>query len=227
MAVQWLDDPSSWNRSLPAAMVLCSGTGHDLRALARDFVADALSISPQLVKIEHRPNRPPTVAQPACSGLHLSTTRRGPFAGVALAMSPVGIDAEIVDAGGEIPWNVLHPAETAMLEATSGLGAKGGPSQAMAFARLWSLKEAYLKALGVGLWREPARFFVRFIDEQQAAIEDPDLSVQLVEARTTWRAGAGMRAAMSVVVLAPPLLEDALVLKRCRRWKGRALRQAS
>ena len=72
----------------------------------------------------------------------------------------------------------------------------------MAFTRLWSLKEAYVKALGVGLEREPASFAVHFADGEAASIQDPETRSVVADARTTWRALNGVWLAISTIVLA-------------------------
>jgi 4'-phosphopantetheinyl transferase len=138
------------------------------------------------------------VKRPIGSGLFLSISRRGPFTAVALAASQVGVDVELVEGDGEIPWNVLHPSESAMLRQ------EDGPARAAAFARLWSLKEAYLKALGIGLFREPSSFALRFADRESATFIDPLAPDRVAEAKTVWRTNDGARAAVSTVVLERP-----------------------
>jgi 4'-phosphopantetheinyl transferase len=104
---------------------------------------------------------------------------------------------ECVEPDADIPWNVLHPAEAATLRSHDA------SARARAFARLWSLKEAYLKALGTGLLREPSSFVVRFVEEARATIDDPSASRGVVAAETVWRSAGGMTAAISAVLLAP------------------------
>ena len=75
----------------------------------------------------------------------------------------------------------------------------------MAFARLWSLKEAYLKARGTGVSREPSRFLVRFAGAERATITDPLGDDGAVAAATVWRQRPdGWAAAVSAVALASP-----------------------
>ena len=52
-------------------------------------------------------------------------------------------------------WNVLHEFEKAALAELPQ------ERQSEAFLRLWTAKEAYLKALGVGLRREPSEICIR------------------------------------------------------------------
>jgi 4'-phosphopantetheinyl transferase len=193
--VQFIDELPGWNRALPAALVVPAGSVAQRRATLLRFVSRALAVHPELIEIEYAADRPPIVGQPLNSGLYLSTASRAGLAVLGAATAPTGVDVELVEEGGEIPWNVLHPAEAEMLRALAGR------PQAMAFARLWSLKECYLKSLGVGLGREPASFAVRFRDSELAEIDDPVASSETADARTTWRSAGGVWSAVSAVVL--------------------------
>jgi phosphopantetheinyl transferase len=93
---------------------------------------------------------------------------------------------------------VLHPIEVAFLEQSSGR------DRAMNFARLWSLKEAYLKSHGVGLRREPSSFVVQFVDRERATITDPETDQDAIAAGTIWRGLANDWAAISTVILTRP-----------------------
>lgn len=68
---------------------------------------------------------------------------------LALARSPVGVDVELVGPAQEPAWNMLSPREQAAL--------RRHPAEDRwpAFLALWTAKEAYLKAIGLGLSREP------------------------------------------------------------------------
>jgi phosphopantetheinyl transferase len=193
--VQFIDDLPGWDRALPTALILSAGPVEERRARLHRFVARALALDPALVEIEHAKDRPPIVGKPLSSGLYLSSSSRGGLAAFAAARAPVGVDVEVVDEAAEIPWAVLHRDEVAMLE-----GLKGRP-QAMAFARLWSLKECYLKSLGVGLRREPSSFSVRFLDGEAATVADTETRAEVADARTTWRGTGGLWIAVSALVL--------------------------
>ena len=107
----------------------------------------------------------------------------------------MGVDVELVEPPCEIPFLVLHPDEARFLRALpSG-------KQACAFTRLWTLKEAYLKALGVGFERAPDSFRVRFTGASSAAIEDPAARLAVLAADTCWRVVGGAAVAVSAVVL--------------------------
>jgi phosphopantetheinyl transferase len=195
--VRWVDDVARWDGRLPAALVAVGVASEHRDAPLRDLVARVLDHQPNAVVIERVKGRPPVLARPACSGLHVSSSSRGPVAVWAIAKSPVGIDVELAEPQGEIPWNVLHPEEAAELRSHEG------DAQSRAFARLWSLKEAYLKALGIGLIREPTSFAVSFVDEDRAAVRDPLAPRPVAEAETRWLSAGPNLAAISIVVLGP------------------------
>ena len=84
---------------------------------------------------------------------------------VALAEAPVGVDIEPSRAI-EPPWSLLHPNERKALET---LTSEARPD---AFLRLWTAKEAYLKALGLGFARDPTKIAISLdfsiLDEETA-----------------------------------------------------------
>lgn len=78
----------------------------------------------------------------------ISVTHSGQVVAAALARRPVGIDAEQLPRAPHHPRlvpRVCSPAEIAALEKLAG------DERDRAFMRIWTRKEAYGKALGVGL----------------------------------------------------------------------------
>ena len=193
--VRWIESLSGWDGTLPATLVAIGLPPEQREGLLRALAARALGYRPEAIDVQQPEGRPPVVARPAGSGLYLSKAARGAVAAASVATSPIGVDVEGVDADGEIPWNVLHPAEAAMLQALGGL------DRSRAFARLWSLKEAYAKAAGVGLSREPSAYEVRFAGDEHATVHDPAAAQAIAEATTIWRM-AGGSFAISTVILA-------------------------
>jgi 4'-phosphopantetheinyl transferase len=195
----WLDDLASWDGALPAVLVRIDCTREMRHALLNEMAARALGRPADAVAILHRPGRGPIVtsADPVdiAPALRVSLASRGRISAVAAAFRPIGIDVEMVDVAGEVPWGVLHPNERAFLARLSG------SECAAAFARLWTLKEAYLKARRWGLAHDPASFEVSFVDESHARIRDPGEGRQVLDAVTVWRAVDGGSAALSAVLL--------------------------
>ncbi len=84
---------------------------------------------------------------PAFPALHFSLTHTAGLAAIALHSSPVGYDAEPMNRHvDEAVFTMLAREERAWL-----LGLKPGVIRKTAFIRLWVMKEAYLKATGLGL----------------------------------------------------------------------------
>lgn len=83
---------------------------------------------------------------------HFSLSHTRGLSLLAFAAATVGADVEEVPRGTapDGVWQSLHPREVAELEALAE------PGRALAFARAWVRKEAYLKALGTGLSRAPS-----------------------------------------------------------------------
>ncbi|WP_182379218.1 4'-phosphopantetheinyl transferase superfamily protein [Nocardioides sp. WS12] len=73
---------------------------------------------------------------------------------VAVADVPVGVDVEIHPDDPTALAGVLHPQETAEIEAAAR-GTLDGGRAAVRFTRAWSRTEAYLKGIGIGLGRDP------------------------------------------------------------------------
>ena len=94
-----------------------------------------------------------------------SLSWRGDGLLIALAAGPVGVDIEPVGTAADPPWRVLAASERTALEAIADPQARH-----LAFLRLWTAKEAVLKALGVGLRREPATVAVTLGPDDSMAV---------------------------------------------------------
>lgn len=118
------------------------------RGFARRILARRLGCGVGDVEIGRDAAGAPFIAAPDC-GLHLSISGRDDFVAVAIAARRIGVDIEPVGAPFDPPVNVLHAGERAVL-------AKLGDGAHHHVLPLWTAKEAYLKALGTGLSREPS-----------------------------------------------------------------------
>jgi phosphopantetheinyl transferase len=149
-----ISDPEDWNGELPPVLVAPASGTAERRALLRALVAYVLGAAPDVVSIAHEEGRAPRLLVPEDAAFHLSSASRDGLAALAVGRAPVGVDIELVEAATEPPWHVLHPEERAWL-----MGLPAGERE-RGFARLWAAKEAYLKALGIGVAREPSSFAV-------------------------------------------------------------------
>jgi hypothetical protein len=148
-----ISDLAQWAGDLPVVLITAAAGAPARRLLLRALAARVLHLAPEAVIVTHQEGRAPRLAMPEIA-LHLSSASRAGLAALGVGRAALGIDIEVVEPGREPPWNVLHPDERAWL---AGLSA---PEQARSFARLWTAKEAYLKALGIGLAREPSSFAI-------------------------------------------------------------------
>ncbi|QXX76206.1 4'-phosphopantetheinyl transferase superfamily protein [Methylovirgula sp. HY1] len=126
------------------------------RALMRQLVARRLGCAAEAVTIAVDAAGAPCLGS-ATNGpeLFVSIARRGALAVLAIAPRPIGVDLELLGPPEAIPTAVLHDAEAQHLAPMDAV------AQHRAFLEIWTLKEAYLKALRTGLTREPAEIEVR------------------------------------------------------------------
>jgi 4'-phosphopantetheinyl transferase len=116
------------------------------RAMLRTILGSALGIPGACVPLEVSTSGKPEIH--GCDGSSFNLSHSGIYVAVALTRGrQVGIDIEVHRPNCDFRWiarEYFCPAERAHLEAC--------PAQAEAlFFRYWTLKEAYLKAVGSGL----------------------------------------------------------------------------
>jgi phosphopantetheine--protein transferase-like protein len=204
----WLDDLSKSHSDSPrghadiphgfdrAWIWIADKTHSDDRLKAHQaLIGHVLGLEPDHIVLGHNATGAPIVLAPRDCGLHLSRSARPGIALVAAASQPIGVDVEEADAASEVPWNVLSEMERAPL---IGLP---HDKRTVAFAMLWSVKEAYLKALGIGLTREPSSFTVQIGQDGQISISDPAHTTNHVIVRALTRRKNDKLYAMSVVLL--------------------------
>ncbi|MCQ0029901.1 4'-phosphopantetheinyl transferase family protein [Burkholderia glumae] len=116
-------------------------------AMLRVLLAESLGVASRAVAIA--PDARGKPALPDYPRLHFNLSHSGPFGGVALGECPIGFDLEAPDGAAyeRLAWR-LYAFEAAALAKCSGTSCNP-----RAFARLWTAKEAYLKATGEGLRR--------------------------------------------------------------------------
>ena len=167
------------------------------RALLRRLVAVRLGVAPESVVIGHAEDGHPEVVEPDAT-LHVSVSAWGSLSAVALAPVPIGVDLEPLGDPREPVWDVLHARERGGVESIWKTQA-----QDWLFLSIWTAKEAYLKALGLGLKREPSRLHVNYKDEETFVVHDP-------EAQPHQRTGASCRGEIG----STPVVCSAILLPR-------------
>jgi len=109
------------------------------------------------------PTGRPTVVD-APRPVHFSLSARGDVVLIGVAGVPLGVDVEVIPRFGTVPdvTRLLHPAEAAELAASPP------DDHAVAFTRLWTRKEAYLKATGAGIAHGLGTAYVGLADDAGA-----------------------------------------------------------
>jgi 4'-phosphopantetheinyl transferase len=158
------------------------------------FCARSLAVTPSRVALTFDAfGAPQLMLDGALGEWRVSSASRGKTALFGLARRKIGVDLELLGEPLEPAWNVLHPREQQALRALR-------PNERhAAFLQLWTAKEAYLKALGLGLRREPSEFWVR---PQDGAYQIFDREGQVPTQRANaWREKVGADEALCACVV--------------------------
>ena len=101
-------------------------------------------------------------------GLQFNLSHAGDYAACAVSEEPVGIDIEYIKVKDLVsPDRILHPEEAQVL------GFVSNPNEKKKyFFECWTMKESYLKNLGVGLSVRPGEFLVK---EDRLRIGDTEI----------------------------------------------------
>lgn len=134
------------------------------RAVLRSLIGTIASCRGEDVQIAYDRDGAPRVLQP--EGFFVSIAGQGPFALLAIADTPVGVDFEPLTRNVAPVSDVLHADERERLAALAGEEAGAE------FLFVWTAKEACLKARGQGFLEDPALFAVAFEEEAIAVWRD-------------------------------------------------------
>lgn len=202
-AMLWLDSAEGTAPALPAVWLIPTGARpRNLversalrRETARHVIARQLGCAEADVVIDHEPAGRPQLVWPGRERLHLSLATRAGIVAIALAERAVGADVERLDVENPPPLDLLHRDEQRFLSATE-------PAlRALAFARLWAAKEAYVKALGTGFERAPESFAITPLSESRFRVIDPVRGSRTEgEMRTMKNGGQDILAAAAIVL---------------------------
>lgn len=132
------------------------------RCWVRHQLGEALGIAPVSIVFETDGRGRPRVAG-APRGFDCNWSHSGPWIALAIGgHGPVGIDIEVVRPDfpvHDVETTVCTPAECAALAAPGQ-----NPSRTRLFFRLWTAKEALMKATGLGAALDPSVIEVRLRD---------------------------------------------------------------
>ena len=143
------------------------------RSLLRALVARRLGLAVESIVVGYDARGAPVLRQPRMAQtrgrseprLFISLSARGRLAAFALAQEPVGIDLEpLVDPG---------PLAAALTSAErAAVAAVPEDARPVMVLRYWTAKEAYLKALGTGLRRDPALVGIAAGSDESFTVRD-------------------------------------------------------
>lgn len=110
--------------------------------------------------------------KPHCPGAEFNISHSGHYVAFAISERPVGIDIEAVGRNMDIARRVMDPDEYRdFIDLVDGKGRDD------VFARMWTAKESYMKALGLGFRLPPESFRVLYGYD----IRSPDGSMTIRE----------------------------------------------
>lgn len=138
----------------------------------RRLLSDTVSRPPAVLRLEHPRGQKPVMRKTSLDDADVFFNLSHTHSCTAVALSrrcELGVDIERVRPLEELcqaEAMVLHKAEYDWLRALSQ------DDRALAFSRLWTAKEAYTKALGLGLLHPFDRLSVTLEDEDHCAITD-------------------------------------------------------
>jgi 4'-phosphopantetheinyl transferase len=118
------------------------------RAMLRRLLAGRLDVPPQSIRLATGPRGKPALADPTAGAPHFNLAHSGDLAAVALASRELGVDVEALrpfPRAGRFAARFFAPSEQ------SWLLAKPEGERGHAALKLWTFKEAYLKAVGSGI----------------------------------------------------------------------------
>lgn len=124
------------------------------RGWLRHVLAAELGTAPGAVRLGEDCGRPRLLDE---SGLHFNMSHAAELAVIAVSSGPVGIDVEPVAHMRFDPGLVGLACSSAEAEELDRLPPEG---RAVGFLRIWTAKEAYLKATGAGLSVTPSSIHV-------------------------------------------------------------------
>jgi len=174
------------------------------RWLARELLAERYGGQAQDWVLTSEPGAAPGIAAGPETALHLGLSHSGEWVGCAVSAAPVGLDIETVTR----PRKVAALAETACTEAERAeLAALPPAPQLLAFYRMWTLKEAWLKQRGLGIDFSLMRGL-----EAAPADGAPPSALTLLDPR------AGLCVAVTADTVVEPLLLQGEPEFETRRW---------
>jgi 4'-phosphopantetheinyl transferase len=124
-------------------------------AALRRILARYAHEAPAALRFDRDANGKPTLSGPHCADFGWNLSHSGDLAVVAVAAGAVGVDIECERPLADLPALAQRCLTTAEADT---LAACDPAARVAAFLRVWTRKEACLKAIGAGLALEPHHF---------------------------------------------------------------------
>ncbi|MBY0612757.1 MAG: 4'-phosphopantetheinyl transferase superfamily protein [Beijerinckiaceae bacterium] len=182
-----------------AARLPPGDAGHFLlrRRICRSLVAHYTGLDAAAIVITADIHGAPTI-EPRSLGLHVSFAHRGGWSAFGIAHDPIGVDLEKTEPSVAIPWAMLHEHEAEVLRTVAEA------ERGAAFLRLWTMKEAYVKALGRGFRIAPDSFAIDgFLSDAAQTVSGPNgEAVGIVSRAGNIPGGEGLTVAAAILLSA-------------------------
>ncbi len=134
-------------------------------SLLFQFLSASFDASPKDLVFVEGPHGKPELKTP--DGICFNCAHSGKWALCAVSRYPVGVDIEEISFPfDDSLYAYLHPTEIEYLDGFPG------DLRDEKFLDIWTTKEAYLKALGCGLLRDPASFAIVCSGQGKLRVED-------------------------------------------------------
>lgn len=154
------------------------------RAHLRRLLATYVGVGPEEVTISATSDGKPELAGKLASrSLHFNVSHSGALAAIVVARHAVGVDVEQIRS--DISWRQIaidffSPSELGALEQLAHA------DRVRAFFDCWVRKEAYLKAVGIGLRRPTATFTVPVLEAEGEVLDLDARAPRGVGATPVW-----------------------------------------
>jgi 4'-phosphopantetheinyl transferase len=135
--------------------------------LLRSILAQSLNVAPGRIRIATTPYGKPYV--PNVRDFHFNLAHAGDWAVCATDTRPIGVDVEAVR-----PLELEAAEHMLSREEYRDLLRQQRPKRLRQFYELWTLKESYVKALGVGFRIAPQSFTLRIQGRGAIALSGPN-----------------------------------------------------
>lgn len=145
------------------------------RARIRQILAARGNCSPAEIRFELNPYGKPSLAKPqAARGIHFNASSSDTLGAIAISKShPLGLDIEKLKSDHAKDYDAIVASQFTLPE-KDWYARHSGSARLRVFFEFWTCKEAYLKALGIGLSGKLDSFSIN-LEEAEPRVSDTEL----------------------------------------------------